>query len=76
MTTKDTPNLSSIHVHMLMGAGYHVFENATSVDGSVPGSVVIADPVLCMSGRKQWAEVRRVTLRTPREVFKFITERE
>lgn len=61
------------HVAELQESGYELFE--VNINDNAPGSVVVADPVLCMSGNKQWAEVKRVTLRTPKQVAKFLNDR-
>ena len=62
------------HIAGLIQAGYMVIES--DIKDNAPGYIVVADPVLCLSGSKKWAEVRRVRLRTPIEVFRFIIERE
>lgn len=67
--------LNAHHVADLNSAGYEFFEVCVSDIGDRPGHIVVADPVLCLSGNKRWAEVRRVTLRSPSQVAKFIDER-
>lgn len=63
------------HVADLQREGYLVIQDNTSGTGDRPGVILVADPVLCMSGNKRWAEVRKVYLRSPAEVVKFIEER-
>ena len=67
--------LNAHHVADLQSAGYEFFEGCVSPTGDRPGHIAVADPVLCLSGNKRWAEVRRVTLRTPAQVVRFIDER-
>ena len=69
-------HLNRHHTLALLTAGFEIFENNVCEEGSRPGHIVVADPVLCMSGSRRWAEVRRVVLRTPRDVFRFINERD
>lgn len=61
------------HIKELLDAGYAILE--AYINDQAPGHVIVADPVLCISGNKRWAEVQRVTLRTPQQVFKFIADR-
>lgn len=67
-------HLTHHHTSELQRAGYEILE--ACVNDNAPGRLVVADPVLCISGGKRWAEVRRVTLRTPAQVAKFIADRE
>lgn len=58
------------HVESLRKAGYEIAFISpawTYVD--------VKDPVLCSSGRKQWTEVRTVTLTSAAKVSRFINER-
>lgn len=68
-------HLNHHNVAELQQAGYEIFEVNMPADGGAPGCIVVADPVLCTSGNKRWAEVRRVTLRTPAQVYRFISDR-
>lgn len=68
-----TDPITHHHVAALQGAGYEIFEAV--INEGAPGHIVVADPVLCMSGGKRWAEVRRETLRTGPAVWRFINER-
>lgn len=66
-------HLTHHHVADIQTAGYEIFE--AYINENAPGHIVVADPVLCVSGNRRWAEVRRVTLRTPAQVVRFISDR-
>ena len=67
--------LNAHHVADLQQEGYLVIQDNTSDTGDRPGMIIVADPVLCMSGSKRWAEVRKVYLYTPGDVITFLDER-
>lgn len=62
-------SLTPSHIASLTRAGFEVLEQSA-------GFVVVADPVLCMSGGHRWIESKPVRLTTPSQLYRFIIERE
>lgn len=65
--------LGQAEVASLQKHGYEILVNLVPPNGG--GLLVVQDPVICISGKRRWVEYQPVTLRTPRSVRTFISER-
>jgi len=71
----DVDTIHQEHIALLSQSGYRVAQQFPSSGGTYYEALEVADPVLCSSGRRQWAEIRFVTLRTRTDVYRFLMDR-
>ena len=60
--------ITTTHLASLARAGFEVLEHSA-------GFVVVADPVLCMSGGRRWTETQPVRLTTAAQLYRFLIDR-
>ncbi len=60
--------ITTAHLVSLARAGFEVIEQSA-------GFVVVADPVLCMSGARRWTETKPVRLITAAQLYRFLSDR-